>query len=1174
MKISHCGLIKRIFFVSGSLALALFIWSGAASAAAEGSGVLLPPDAKITGEVTQINNIIVATGEDKRAAVTISGDIAPATPGLLLKARSDLVLNLKDAEGKDISLYVRVQDHKKEEYPDARIALGWPGGWGRTYIRPNPAMYKPADMEKRRDEWLKLPPASEHFYTLEVRPTGNNEMQLWLDGQLINILSVPLPLTGYRLALPSGTAIEALRLEKTNSAAPLVTVPTSFNPRPMGMENARIELDTAAKLPMGFPKLQGEAAGIAVGGLGTIPGLGSGELQSLFWNRHATDNLPEQRMFTVPIDTYSGAYILCAVDDSSDKVNSFTLRVTRYGNNRGDAMADTNVTVPNGNEKGSADAQRVGRVSYGAEGARKEAVLWLIKVPVKSGLIQDIINDDQKRASNVGTYKYLDVELLDPLRGVELDDAFPPSMTPTHRSYSPINHHSQLHFFDPATHRSSLYGPSPRSAVHVFAMALERSPATLYVRAKPDFQAFYKSDNPVWVAKVTANKPGEYTVHWEFADVDGKIVESAKKSVTLAAGQEETITVPVETDNGWFATRFQLLDGKGGVLLDHRGSFVFLPPDTRKAGFESPFGTWLFWNAHGGDYVLERQGPLLQRAGLRHATTPDIWPEEDTAKYGFTAWAVPWSRSRKPTLAEKLADHEALIEKYTKLWPSVDKMLIWHESGAAGAAFPSEMWGEAPPAPNEKTEATWKERMEYVTALAEIVRKKYPNLKMQYGNDGPSTNILAELLRRELPRKYIDTIASENVGQSIIPEKPTADGLQATWFIRETARVLGYPDVPVTATYEWMNRRDKTLGLKMQADWYIRDALHGLAYGFDTVALGTLYDAGTGYYYSAWGNGGLTERYPYMQPKPAYAALATLTRVVDGAKFQRAVPTGSTALYAMEFQHADKWKKWIYALWVPRGHRSATLSFASDNARTIIDTYGRQKTVKGTTVELDVSTGAQYIISETPITAISGGRSWFPEDEPPASLIVADAMEKPENWSIAPEPDARLERREGTRGTDMMPHRTKGNFELRGVTDPEKGQCLELELKPQGEIWKGTHEYAVLKLKNPVASKGPYSFAGVWVKGNGSWGDVMWELESSKGKKYLSTGYWQDWPGNNATIFEGWRFLRLALPIGEEWKDGVKITGLAVTIPRQTLYLTDLVPVQNRTLRFKEIGFF
>src|SRR5690606_24028195 len=160
--------------------------------------------------------------------------------------------------------------------------------------------------------------------------------------------------------------------------------------------------------------------------------------------------------------------------------------------------------------------------------------------------------------------------------------------------------------------------------------------------------------------------------------------------------------------NGWYATRFLLTDSAGGVLVDHQSSFVFLPPDTRKAGFESPYGTWWFHWAHGGEPNIEKVGPLMQRAGLRHTQLPETLPEEITKKYGVTAWIVPWRDvDAKAPLQERLAQHEALIRKYQTLWPGVNKLKIWHESSALGAPFPSELWGEKPPPLDEKNEEAW-----------------------------------------------------------------------------------------------------------------------------------------------------------------------------------------------------------------------------------------------------------------------------------------------------------------------------------------------------------------------------------------------------------------------------------------------------------------------------------
>jgi hypothetical protein len=62
------------------------------------------------------------------------------------------------------------------------------------------------------------------------------------------------------------------------------------------------------------------------------------------------------------------------------------------------------------------------------------------------------------------------------------------------------------------------------------------------------------------------------------------------------------------------------------------------------------------------------------------------------------------------------------------------------------------------------------------------------------------------------------------------------------------------------------------------------------------------------------------------------------------------------------------------------------------------------------------------------------------------------------------------------------------------------------------------HEYVVLRPRQPVAAPGPYEHAGIWLKGNSGWGEVMWEIEDAKGGKWLSqsvtrTSAGRDGPG-------------------------------------------------------------
>ena len=87
-----------------------------------------------------------------------------------------------------------------------------------------------------------------------------------------------------------------------------------------------------------------------------------------------------------------------------------------------------------------------------------------------------------------------------------------------------------------------------------------------------------------------------------------------------------------------------------------------------------------------------------------------------------------------------------------------------------------------------------------------------------------------------------------------------------------------------------------------------------------------------------------------------------------------------------------------------------------------------------------------------------------------------------------------------------LPYRTAGDFELRQVRDEEKGNCLEVELAARINLPALMSEYAVLRLKQPLAVAGEPATLGLWVKGNSGWGEVYWESEDANGVRRLSCG--------------------------------------------------------------------
>lgn len=1167
----------------------------------KGAETLLPPDCNVTGTVRETGAGLEASGEK---AALLKGYIPEGRQTLVFRGKAGagkggLTIELKDREGASASVLFRSQDyrlHKGDIFPDSYLSIGWNGGrkgWGNWFVRPKADMYREEVIQKRKEEWASLPGASATSFTVELRPALGGRVEVWVEGQFANELPLGAPVS-YRVALQPGALLESLRFEPVQPAG-AVTLPVERTSRKGVMEGTQLQFEEKVDLPAPFRAVAGRTEGISIAGLGAFGGWMSSDLQSYFWRRHASHGLSEQRMFSVPLAIYSHAWVLCAREDDPEKADAFTFRVTRYAKSRGSAMADTIVHIPPADAKDTREARRVGRVSYGPPGSRKEAPLWLVRVPIQNGVIQDLLYIDEKRAGGVGTHRYLDLELLDLLQNVEKAEAFPPSLERLGRQYTPTNPQMTAYDIYPST-------PPQTSGATVFAIQLEKSPAALQVRSHPEQKAFYASDHAEFLAKVSAEKAGEYRVEWKIADVEGGIVGTGSQTLKLEAGGEAEARIPIKTGNGWFAVQTRLLDGDDRQLIDNRSSFVMMQPDTRKAGYESPYYGWWFGDNHGSDIKLEEIGPLLQRLGIRRTSLPESMPESLTKEYGFTDSTVSWLAGRNAlkafsdgtlTLEQAVAEHEAEIRRRLELWPSIDRMLVFHESGSHGAPFPSEIWGEparnhsnikdenspeallrregaAVPAEDEgqareKWEKSWPKRMEYLNAMASMVREKFPGLKMQYGNDGNSLGIVGELFRQKFPRKWIDTIAIEDLGQTILPENPRLGGFQSAWFLRETARRMGYGDVPVTACTEWIGRMTEKLGLRTQAEWKARDTLLALAYGFDTICVAGINDAGDGYYYSIWANGGLTGRYPEMAPKPAYAAIATLTQVLDQAKFVRFVPSGSTVLYVQEFQRGGDW---VYAVWTPRGTREVKLDFGKDAPRPLIDLYGREKQAGGTNASLNAATAVQYLVSKEPLQAVQPGATAFPDDPAPKEIIQEIPLNSLAAVEIIPRPDVEETSRKNAKA---IPKLRQGKFKIREVEDPEMGACLELELIPEGDRWDFEHEYMALKLKEPV--KTDAKNAGVWIKGNGSWGAVNLSKSQSWGPWATNGNLNMGWSANQTLNFDGWNFISYPY---YDWVRPINnsVTGLVITLPRKALVGTEMQPVQNPTVRIKKIVLY
>lgn len=1041
----------------------------------------------------------------------------------------------------------------------------------KLWARPNPAGYPDAMAGDLMGRWDRIAPgASDYRFPLAIRPDGEGA-QYWVDGRYAGHANARKPLVWVTLRPTGGATVGEARWAPVAGDSRFLCLEVARMARPGRMADAESSLKPGAGMVEGIPFVLGKGGDNA--DIGQAKELTHGGMETdPYLARTAFDGLPESFLFSVPLAQYIRAWVLCAAEEDPAKDPLLTARLTRFlSDGRGDAIADTTVRLP-GSEAVSAGFKQVGKVAYGEGGARHTVPLWLAEIPLKSGSIQDLVFFPRNESYNdglLGDRRYLDFELLG-----KLDRAYPQN----DRSHKPD--------------RTSTNG------VHVFGVTLERTPVEMEVRPTQVGNIFQGNEAPVVKVALRPHQAGRFTLTWAVHDVEGRSSGAGRKSLRLEAdAPEQEVPIALKMrDKGWYGLDIALEDADGRRLVEHPASFALLPVDTRRAGLESPYGTWWFGTAHRGTDDPQIGGPLMLKAGLRHS--PLGWhkcSETDMVPWKVTAFDVPWLWRSTDDPAADAVRYAQGVSNHLARFPSTETALIFHES-FGGNTIPAELYDARPGVPTEEQEKRIKRMLDSAYGATRVLREKFPQLKTVFGNCNPGASLVAEFFRRGYPVANIDYLGIEAAGQTFIPERINEWGTQAAWSIRETARRFGH-ELPVTSAYEWLYRDERVMGRQRFAEWLARDALIANAYRFPHVSMALLYDAGNCYYNSLWGGAGLCQRYPRLYPKAAYVAYATLTRVLDGAQLVRRVPTGSLSVYVLEFKRGNE--QHVYALWTPRGVCNTTLAFDGRVRAQMTDLYGRNRTIvrsKGG-LALDVGTAPQYLVTDRPVTAVVAGVRRFPDGQPPAERFVAHAMDRLDGWELVLGVDERLE----DPAAGNLPLRTAGKYRMGLATDAEKGACIELELLHEGKQPDIMNEYTLLKLKEPVAVPGRPSTLGLWVKGNSGWGRVMWSFEDAEGKQFISSGPkgWGcdslDWSGEISINFDGWCFLRFPIsnespvPVltpggasgqwvvtngkGRQVMYPIKVTGLAVEMTRKALDLTEMAPVVTK-LRFRDLSAY
>jgi hypothetical protein len=395
-------------------------------------------------------------------------------------------------------------------------------------------------------------------------------------------------------------------------------------------------------------------------------------------------------------------------------------------------------------------------------------------------------------------------------------------------------------------------------------------------------------------------------------------------------------------------------------------------------------------------------------------------------------------------------------------------------------------------------------------------------------------------LRCDISKDVVDGFGMDCPLFELLPEASNVVGsMNMTWMLRADAKRLGWRRLPIAwCEGPFFPTCPAALTQREQMDYQVRSMLLALAYGFDTLISGIVPQDAGNYYGAEHYGAGIIERYPLENPKPAVAAVATMTQMLCGTDPVGGVDTGCPTTYCLEFERAKDHAK-IYALWRIRGKVDARIKVRGSPA-TVTDAMGNA-------AKLDVKAGGVRVsLSPTPVwlagvEKIEGFEFGAPSyDSAPAKVTRPLAEMSADNWTY-----------DGSADNAFACH----HFAVRRITDPnlkaEFGQgekdyadAVAIVLPLEDGDRPMAIRYGALKPKKPITIPGKASALGTWIKGNSSWGRVIYQLRDAKGQTWISAGTKNNWNcddthGWASVNFEGWRYVRFPLPGNAPW-DGAR----------------------------------
>jgi hypothetical protein len=874
---------------------------------------------------------------------------------------------------------------------------------------------------------------------------------------------------------------------------------------------------------------------------------------------------PARIQLRIPNGHYDALYLVAAAGGEPNTIPQVTAMFYRPSAGFAECFE---ATVPLATATSAAAAKVPVKLANG-----KSANLWLIKIPLDPG--------------RLASFSDLDVVEIELTKKVHLYRTYP----------DPINY---------GYHQGGL-----PSSVHVFAATLGESPFTFELIPQKFGHVWTNPEVPAYTLRVKGRDPARNlagAIKIQTRSYDGTETHQATLS---GVGTWETVqSFPVKL-NGLHTIEATLVHG--GRSWTEKRSFVRLAPDTRATKWTEGKGALFgYWSYHGGHHCpkAEHDVELMTRAGARTSgsVTPAMAEHPLVKKHWAPAQAgafevrlQAWAR-QEPYDPKKYAEYQqqvvaAFTKARNKLPPEFRPDHVYffpepHISSRLTEGNLSSYWGEMEPPLSDQEKTSLRMYMVTAKCAAEAVRKEYPNLKILIPWGDPL--FIPPILRAGFPKELIDGSGLDIPGFERLPEMQLhQNAIHRLYTLRKEFEKAGIPNAVLQYVEGiFVPTEPGAVTPREQMDIYSRWTLLSMAYGIDRFYSGWFaFDCGNYYGSEHYGGCGIQRRIPYCDPKPAYAAYATMTDRLNEANFDGWLKTGSNTTYCLRFA-GPKGK--VHTLWTLRGKRPVTLTLASDGDVQVTDSMNNTVVIKTRDRQATISTDPSvvYVSATAAVVSALVGEPDHSDARPAEdklAKVVGDLGDG--TWSFSNQRDKVYE--EGNFAMSRYP----GKFSTTLAVDrKDMGKVLVSRLEKQEKVHELMPWYNVLTPKKKIVLPGAPQHLGLWVKGASDWGRVIYVLRDAKGEKWTSIGA-QDqyncddthsWSSFN---FDGWRYLRFELPghtpydsyrkHGTTWwrsDGGDGIVDLPLTLESiiveqrsHLLYVNDVQPAASDTVCFGKL---